>query len=224
MTTEIEMRISGFLFLFILVLYFTKLALGNGDYRDYDSDAELQKINKNPTKIKLSIVVAFIHHASVITLPIILFIALSPHNILLGGVWTTFRIGEGLILVYNEINYLRLIKLARKYSGASGTEKKSLSDSTHFILKTKYSRFTLGMIFWSIGTLAFSIVLVTYGVVPQVIGWLGIVAGISVGFYNGIILLNRTHIVALSAIGGLAAILFEVIVGARLLFYSHIIP
>jgi hypothetical protein len=224
MTTEIAMRLSGFLFLFILVSYFTKMALGNGDYSDYDSDAELQKINRNLKKIKVSIVVAFLHHASVIILPVMLFIAFSPYNKILAIVWTIFRIGEGLILIYNEKFYWGLLNVASQYSVASDSEKKSLSDTSLIILKTKYSRFTLGMFFWSIGTFALSIVLVTSGVVPVVIGWLGIFAGISVGFYNGILLAKHTNFVALSAIGGLSAILFEVILGGRLLFYSHIIP
>jgi hypothetical protein len=216
----IEMSLSGFLFLSILVLYFTKMALGNGDYADYDSDAELQKINKHSRKIKTSIVIAFIHHVSVITLPIMLFIAFGQYNILLGIVWTIFRIGEGLILIYNEKSYWGLLNIARQYSVASGAEKNSLSDLTRTTFKTKYSRFTLGMFFWSIGTFAFSIVLVTSGVVPLLIGLLGIVAGISVGSYNGLLLVKHKNFVALSAIGGLSAILFEVIIGIWLLFFN----
>ncbi len=115
--------------------------------------------------------------------------------------WTIFRIGEGLILINNEKSYWGLLNIARQYSVASGAEKNSLSNLALTILKTKYSRFTLGMFFWSIGTFAFSIVLVTSGVVPVVIGWLGIVAGISVGFYNGILLVKNTNFVALSAYG-----------------------
>ncbi len=106
-----------------------------------------------------------------------------------------------MILINNEKSYWGLLNIARQYSVTSGAEKNSLSNLALTILKTKYSRFTLGMFFWSIGTFAFSIVLVTSGVVPVVIGWLGIVAGISVGFYNGILLVKNTNFVALSAYG-----------------------
>jgi len=47
--------------------------------------------------------------------------------------------------------------------------------------------FTFAQILFSIGTLAYSILFVTYGVVPAIIGWFGIVASILYGFGNGII-------------------------------------
>lgn len=219
MTTEIAMRISGFLFLLILILYFTKLALGNGDNRENDPDAELQKINKYPRKYRASIVVAFIHHISVVTLAIMLFIAFSSYSLLLGITWTIFRVGEGLILIDNEKSYWGLRKVASQYSITSGAEKNALCDLALITFQTKFSRFSLAMIFWSIGTLAFSIMLAISGVVPLVIGLLGIAASITVGLHDGIFLVKRTSFVALSAIGGLSAILFEVIIGARLLFY-----
>ena len=220
------MRLSGFLFLFILVLQIAMAAFGyilEPMPKHYDSDAKLPKINNNPKRFQISIVLALIEHVSVITLAIMLFIVFSPYNIILGIVWTIFRIAEGSIQVYNEKNYWGLLNIARQYSVTSGTEKNSLSDSYRIILQTKSSRFAFVMICWSIGTLAFSILLVTYEVVPPIIGWLGIVASIPVGFGNGIKLVKHKWI-GLFSIGGLLAILFEVIIGGWLLFYPHIIP
>jgi len=215
----VDMSLSGFLFLFILVLNLAMGALGYlMEKDDYDSDADLQKINKNPRKFKISIVLALIEHGSVIALTIMLFIVFSSYNIILGIVWTTFRIGEGLIQFYNEPNYWGLINIARRYSSTSGAEKTSLSDLARTIFKTKDTRFKFAMICWSIGTLAFSIVLVTYEVVPEIIGWLGIVASLLVGFGTGIKLVKPKF--KFEVIGGLSAILFEVIIGGWLLFSS----
>ena len=123
----VDMSLSGFLFLFILVLNLAMGALGYlMEKDDYDSDADLQKINKNPRKFKISIVLALIEHGSVIALTIMLFIVFSSYNIILGIVWTTFRIGEGLIQFYNEPNYWGLLNIARQYSGTSGAEKNSV--------------------------------------------------------------------------------------------------
>ncbi|GAJ09807.1 unnamed protein product, partial [marine sediment metagenome] len=100
----------------------------------------------------------------------------------------------------------------------------SLSDKVHIILQTKDYRFKFVMICWSIGTLAFSILLVTYEGVPPIIGWLGIIASIPVGLGNGIKLVKPNYDSTgnvLSSIGGLLAILFEVIIGGWLLFYPH---
>jgi len=213
------MILIGFLFLFILVTFFASVAFGN-TIGDVDSDDRLQKINNDPKKFQISVVLALIEKVSVIVLAIMLFIVFSPYNIILGIVWTISRIGEGLIQFYNEKNYWGLLNIARQYSGTSGAEKNSWSDLTRTILKTKDFRFKFAMISWSIGTLAYSIVLVTYGVVPHIIGWLGIVASILVGFGNGIELVKPNFKVP--AIGGLSAILFEVIIGGWLLFYSII--
>ena len=214
----VEMGLIGFLFLFILVTFFASAAFGNKiGMSDFDSDAELQKINNDPNKFKISIVLALIEKISVIILAIMVFIFFSPYSLILGVVWAVFRIGEGLIQVYNEKKYWKLRNIARKYSGSSGTEKNALSDLARSILKTRNSRFTFAMVFWSIGTLAFSIVLVTSGVVPEIIGWLGIVASILSGFGNGIKLV-KPNFEILSTIGGLSAILFEVIIGGWLLF------
>ena len=215
------MMLSGFFFLFILVL---ALAMGTLGYLwekdDYNSDADLQKINKNPKKFQTSIILALIHNGSVIVLTILLFIAFSPYNLILGIVWTIFRIGEGLILFYDEKNYWGFLNIARKYSEASGTEKNSLSNLARIIFKTKDYRFKFAMICWSIGTLAFSIVLVTSEVVPQIIGWLGIVASIIIFISNGIKLVKPN--IKVPAIGALFPILFEIIIGGWLIYYSLI--
>lgn len=215
----IEMMLSGFLFLFILVLNLVMGALGYlMEKDDYNPDANLKKINNDPKKFQISIILALIEHGSVIALTILLFIAFSPYNIILGIVLIICRTGEGLIQFYNEPSYWRLLKIAREYSGASDAEKNSLSEQARTIFKTKDYRFKYAMILWSIGTLAFSIVLVISEVVPQVIGWLGIITSILVGFGTGIKLVKPK--IKYTEIGALSAILFEIIIGGWLLFSS----
>ena len=185
---------------------------------DY-SEVWLQKINDDPKKFQFSIGLALIHNVSVITLTIILFIVYGPpYNIILGIFLLICRMGEGLILIYNDKNYGGLLNIARKYSSTSGAEKTSLSDLARTITKTKSSRFAFALIFWSIGTLAFSIVLVTYGLVHPFIGWLGIVACIPVGFGNGIKLVKHKEVL-FESIGGLMALLFEILIGVWLLVF-----
>jgi len=209
--------LSGFLFLFILVLNLVMGALGYlMEKDDYNPDANLKKINNDPKKFQISIILALIEHGSVIALTILLFIAFSPYNIILGIVLIICRTGEGLIQFYNEPSYWRLLKIAREYSGASDAEKNSLSEQARTIFKTKDYRFKYAMILWSIGTLAFSIVLVISEVVPQVIGWLGIITSILIGFGTGLKLVKPK--VKYTEIGALSAILFEIIIGGWLLF------
>ena len=216
---SIETWLSGFLFLFILVLYLILLPVLGYKLEIDDMDTELQMIDKDSKRFQVSIGLALFHNACVIMLAIMLFIAFGAYNMILGMVWTIFRIGEGLILSYNDIkNYGGLLNMARKYSGASGAEKTSLSDLARTMTKTKSSLFAFAMIFWSIGSLAFSIVLVAYGVNP-IIGWIGIVASVLVGFSDGILFVKQKKVI-FESIGGLVALLFEVLIGVWLLLFS----
>jgi hypothetical protein len=215
------MVLAGFLFLFILVLNLVMGALGYlMEKDDYDPDADLKKINRDPKKFRIGIALALTEHGCVVALAILLFIAFSTYNLMLGIVWVILRTGEGLIQFYNEPYYWRLLNIAEQYSDASSAERNSLSDSARTIFEAKDTRFKFAMICWSIGTFAFSIVLVTSEVVPQIIGWLGIAASILVGSYTGTKLVKPS--VGIPPIGALVAILFEVIIGGWLLLYTII--
>ncbi len=215
------MWLSGFFFLFIIITNITSGKFGYKTFGDVDSDAQLQKIKNDPTKFKISIVLILIEHLSIISLAVTLFIAFSPYNIILGIVWCISRIVEALIQIYDKKNYWRLLNIAIKYPDTTGAEKDTLIDLGRSILKTKTSRFTFAQILFSIGTLAYSILFVTYGVVPTIIGWFGIIATILYGFGNGIILV-KPDVKVLGNIGGLLILLFEVVLGGWLLFFSHI--
>jgi len=194
--------------------------------KHYESDEKLQNFNNNPKKFKIGVGLALIEHFCVITLAIMLFFVISPYSILAGIVLIIFRVAEGAIQVYIEEDCSSLLNIARKYSVASGTEKDSLMDSYRNILRVKSSRFAFAMVGWSIGTLAFSIVLVTFALAIPFIGWLGIVASILIGFANGMNLIKPDvkAYETLSSISGLLVILFEVLIGISLLFFPPIIP
>jgi len=220
----ILMKIAGFLFLLILAVYMILIpAFGyQSEIGDSDTDTTLQKINNNPKKFQVGIGIALMHNVCVILLTILLFIVYSPYNIILGIVLLIFRTGEGLMLIYNDKKYGELLEIARKYSSANDAEKRSLSDLTRTLTKIKGDRFVFAMLLWGIGTLAFSILLVTYNMLPLYIGWLGIVAGISQALGNGIKLKkpNLKVIGGILAVLSITAILFEILLGIWLLFYT----
>lgn len=217
MTTEIAMRVSGVLYLTVLVLWLAGGILGYlSQFGDYDADAELRKIGKNPKKWRTGVALAFIAHVCVVALAVTLFIAFGSYSLLLGAIWITFRVGEGLVQIHSEKDYGGLLSIAGQYAVTSGAEKTSLGDLTRTILKTKDHRFKVSQFFWGVGTLALSIVLVAYEVAPLLIGWIGIVAGILGISYNGLSLARFT-VQQLTVIGGLSGITFEVSFGVWLL-------
>jgi hypothetical protein len=96
-------------------------------------------------------------------------------------------------------------------------EKRGLSDLCRRVLKTKNSTFKFAQILFAIGTLAYSILFAAYGVVPEIIGWLGIVASFLYGFGSGITLAKPNSRV-LWSFGGLLILIFEIVLGGWLLF------
>ena len=214
----IEAKLSGFLFLFIIITNIASGKFGYKTFNDLNSDAKLQEINTDPKKFKIGFVLILIEHVSIISLAVTLFIAFSPYNVILGIVWAVSRIGEGLIQIYNKKSYWGLLNIAKQFSGTNGAERDALIDTGRSILKTKNSTFTFAQILFSIGTLAYTILFVTYGVVPAIIGWFGIVASILYGFGNIVFRINP-NVKVMWGLGGLLILIFEVVLGGWLLFF-----
>jgi hypothetical protein len=215
------MHLSGFFFLFIIVTNILSNYFGYKTFGDVVLDNQLQEINKDLKKFKVSFVLILLEHIGIISLAVTLLVAFGSYNIILGIVWSSSRIVEALIQIYDKKNYWGLYDLAINYSDTSGTEKDVLIDLGNTILKTKELRFVIAQLFFSIGTLSYSILFVTYGVVPLFIGWFGIVASVLYGLGNGIFL-RKSDFKVLWNIGGGLILLFELILGGWLLFLSHI--
>ena len=216
---SLEMQFAGFLFLLIIILLIICDILGHGVISDLDSDAKLQKINEDPNKFKISFVLLLTENVSLIFLAIMLFIAFSSVNILLGIIWVIFRTGESLIQIYDKKNYCGLLNIADQYSNASGVEKNEFIELGRDILRTKITIFTFSQILFSIGTLTYSILFVTYEVVPVIFGWFGIFTSIIYGVGNGMNLV-KPNFEALGNLGGLLVLVFEFGLGSWLLFFS----
>lgn len=213
--------LSGILFLLIIITNITSGRFGYETFSDLNSETKLQKINKDPKKFKTGTILILIEHIIIIFLAITLFIAFSPHNIILAIIWTIFRITEASIQIYNKKSYWKLLNIAKQHSETSGTEKEALNDLAQSILKTKNNVFTFAQILFSIGTLSYSILFVIYLVMPDFMGWFGIVASIIYGFGSGVKLL-KTDFKALWGLGGLLILIFELFLGGWLLFSSII--
>jgi hypothetical protein len=210
------MMLSGFLFLFIIITNIASDRYGHETFSDLDSEAKLQRINNDPKEFKISVVLILIEHASIIALALTLFIAFNSYSMVLAVVWTISRAVEGSIQIYYKKSYWRLLDIARRYSDTSGAEKNSYVEEGRSILKSKNSVFSYAQVLFSIGTLAYSILFVTHEVVPEIIGWFGIVASIIYGLGNGIKLV-KPDVQAVWNLGGLLILIFEIVLGGWLL-------
>jgi uncharacterized membrane protein len=214
---------SGLLFLAIIVLNLVSDKFGHETYSNLNSEIKLQSISNDPKKFKISVFLIVLEHICIIILAISLFIVFGQYNLILGVIWMISRIMEGLIQIYNKRDYWSLHDLAKKYSQISDLEKETLIESGRKILKSKNFNFSISQILFSIGTFAYSTLFAIYGVVPAIIGWFGIIASILYGLGNYIRFLKSGSNLIWN-IGGLLVLLFEIILGVWLLFFSWIFP
>jgi len=212
----IENILSGFLFLFIIITNMVSNRFGYETFSSLDSDTKLKKINKDPKKFKIGTTLILLEHIGIISLAIMLFLTFNSYSLPLAAIWTVSRITEGLIQIINKKSYWNLVNISIQYAEANGTEKKSLSNLTYKILKAKNFVFTFAQILFSVGTISYSILFVTSGVVPELVGWFGIIASVIYGFGSGI-KLAKTNIKAVWSIGGLLILIFELILGLWLM-------
>jgi len=220
---NIEIWLSGLFFLFIIVTNILSDFFGYKTMGKVDIVAKLQDISRDQKKFKIGVGLILIEHFGIVSLAVMLFIAFSPYNMILGIIWCISRIIEALIQIYDKKNYWGLLDIAIKYSGKNDAEKEHLIDSSRRIFKTKEFRFAIAQLFFSIGTFMYSILFVIYNIVPLIIGWFGIVASILYGSGSGIFLKKSDNKV-LWSIGGLLILIFELILGIWLLGYSFIVP
>ena len=215
---SIVIKLSGFLFLFIIITNILSGIFGYKTLGNLNAKTQLQKVTNSPRNFKISVVLILIEHLSIISLAITLFIAFSPYNLILGFVWCISRIVEALVQIYDKKNYWGLLNIAKQYSDTPDTEKDGLIDLTNSILNTKTARFSFAQMLFSVGTFAYSLLFVIYGVEPILIGWFGIIASILYGLGNGISHIKRNFKI-LWNVGGLLILFFELVLGGWLFFF-----
>ncbi|MFW9778180.1 MAG: DUF4386 domain-containing protein [Candidatus Heimdallarchaeota archaeon] len=215
---NLEMRLSGLLFLIIIILNILSEILGHGIGSDINSKPKLKKIHDDPRKFEISFGLLLIEHLSIIFLAIMLFLAFGHYNIVLGLIWLNSRVAEGLIQIFNRKKYWGLLYIGKQYSDTNGAAKHELLGAAQNIIKLRHANFAFAQILFSIGTLAYSVLFITTDVVPVLIGWFGIVASILYGIGIGIWFIKPKFQGVLS--GGLLVLLFEIIIGGWLLFLS----
>ena len=214
----IVIQLAGFLFLFIVILLFSCDFLGHGVISDLDSEAKLKKINENPKKFRISVILLIIENVTIIALSIMLFIAFRSYSLVLGILWVVFRIAESSIQLYDKKNYWGLLNIAKEYAEVNNERKNESIDAGLSSLKRKINIFTISQILFSLGTLAYSLMFVIYEAKPIYIGWFGIATCIVYGAGHTVKLVKPKFEI-LWKIGARLVFIFELGIGIYLLFY-----
>jgi len=215
-STSLALKLCGFFYFFILVTSAVSAGLGNKN-DEIDSASKFSIISENPGQFRMSVNISLISHLGILVISGMLFLAFSSHNRSLALIGSVFRIGEGLVLLYNEVSVLKLLDLAKEYA-LTESNKESLRLLGDKILQTKNATFLLGLLLLGIGALTYCIMFLQSGAIPSTIAWLGLVAGILTVI--GILVNFTSGFGTVYVIGMLSMMVFEVIFGGWLLFYS----
>ena len=210
------MKLCGFLYFFILVTSAASAGLGNRN-DETDSASKLTAISENPGQYRMSVNIAITSHLGIVAITWMLFLAFSSYNRQLALIGSVSRLGEALVLIYNEVSVLRLLDMAKEYA-LTDSNKESLRLLGDRILQTKNTRFLLGLLLLAIGALAYCISFVQSGAVPSMIAWLGLAAGIIAAV--GILVKFASGYGTVYVIGMLSMMVFEVVFGGWLLISS----
>ena len=215
-STYLALKLCGFLYIFILVTNAASVGLGNRNDVT-DSATMLSSISDNPGRFRMSVIVAIVSHLGIVAITGMLFLAFSSHNRQLALIGSVFRLGEAIVMIYNEVSVLRLLDMAKEYA-LTDSNKESLRMLGDQILQSKYTRMDLGLLLLAIGALAYCISFIQSGAVPSMMAWLGLAAGIISAI--GILVKSASGFGTISVIGMLLMMVFEVAFGGWLLIYS----
>ena len=215
-TASLALKLCGFLYIFILVTSAASAGLGNRN-DEKDSGLKFPIIAENPSQYSNGVYLGIISHLGILAISGMLFLAFSSFDRSLAMIGSLLRLGEGLILIYNEVSVLRLLDMAKEYmlTDSSKAGLRMLGDQ---ILQTKNTRFMVGLLFLAVGAIIYGILFIQSEAIPPIIAWLGLAAGTISSI--GILITFATGFDLIYSIGLVSIMVFEVIFGGWLLFYS----
>ena len=210
-------RLTGFLFLFILLTS----ALSGGFAAEFDISSDqiantLNIIGENPESYRASITFDLISHMAIIAIASALFLAFNSYNKQLALFGTLWRVVEGVVMIFTEINNFVLLGVAQEFIGASGSEVVSLETLGHALILIDNWGVSIGLGFLALGALAYNILFITSKVVPKPIAWVGIIASL-LGISGTIFGLISPNLLVILTTGILIMMFYEISLGIWLL-------
>jgi hypothetical protein len=211
-------RVTGFLYLFVLAT--SALSAGLIVRPDTSPDETANTLNnfaKNHDLYLIGVIIDLVSHMAIVALACALYLTFNPKNRSLALLGTLWRVVEGGILAFNEISNLVLLTIAQDYVVAETTEAIPLLTIGRTIILMEYSGFMIGLTFFALGSLAYSVLFVSSKAVPLPLGYLGVFA--SILNVSGILLsLVIPSLIIIYTIGFFLIMAFELILGFWLLF------
>lgn len=211
-------RLTGFLFLFILATS----ALSGGLAPQLIGDAgqignNLLTIAADPVRYRIGITFDLVSHMAIIALASALYLTFNKFNSQLALFGTLWRVVEGVVMIFTEINNFVLLGFAQTYVGANSSEALYLEVAGQANVSMGNFGVTIGLAFLSLGALAYNVLFVTSKAgIPRPLGWWGILASI-LGIAGALLGLILPSLSIVLTIGIFIMMLYEIVLGIWLL-------
>jgi hypothetical protein len=175
MTRNTNARIAGFTYLFyaaigVCIELLMHQARGVGD-----DAAKLVRIGQYATNVRLAILIVLLECFSALVLAVTLYGITRVQDHELAMLALVCRVAEGVLGTLNIPNYLGLLWLA-KAGGGTGAPDIPTTNALRTFLLMPVPSVPVGSIFFAVGSLIFSYLLLRGRMVPVSIAWLGVFA------------------------------------------------
>ena len=175
MTRTTNARIAGFTYLFSAAIGIC-IELLMHQARGVDGGAaELVRIGQHATNVRLSILIVVLECFSALVLGVTLYGITRDEDHELAVLVLVCRVAEGVLGTLRIPNYLGLLWLA-KPGGGTGAPDITTTNALRTFLLMPVPSIPLGTIFFAVGSLTLSYLLLRGRMVPVSIAWLGVFA------------------------------------------------
>jgi hypothetical protein len=211
-------QLCGFLYLFVLLTSVLSKFMAGAPLDPEDVSNTLGAVAEGRKRFRISVALDLVSHASVVALAGALYLAFSPYNRSLALLAMLWRVAEGTIIAFNEVNNGVLLAVAPKFVSATGVEAVTLETLGRTLIVAEDGGFKIGLAFFALGSLLFGILFVSSGAVPPALAWWGAIAGLLAVGGRWLALFSLNVPVVLETASFVPIILFEVVFGIWLLF------
>ena len=176
MTRRTNSRIAGFTYLFYAAIGICIELLMHQARGGLEGAAMVARIGQYATNVRLSILITLLECLSSLVLAVTLYGITRDEDHDLAMLGLVCRVAEGVLGSLNNIPaYLGLLWLA-KTGGATGAPDIPTTNALRAFLLMPGATVPLGAVFYAVGTLIFSWLLLRGRMVPVSIAWLGVFA------------------------------------------------
>jgi len=168
-------RIAGFTFLLYIVAGIAGMNMYSHATGGEGVAAKLTSIAQHLLQVRMTIVLGLLQAACALVLAVTLYAITRDEDPELAMLALAFRVGEGLLVVIPIRNSLGLLWLATA-AGPKAPDSATLQVLGTYFLNGPNS--SISAIFFAVGSLLFSYLLLRGRIIPVLLAWLGIVASV----------------------------------------------